>query len=152
MTIQIMKISKFFLSIVALMLVATSSTQSLESNNRIVYRNAQGELHEYPEGSAQELLRMARDNGHVTLWLTLNYPFNFDDLSPAEAEAQQAEINAQFAELLAPLISMGQVWEPPGGPFIRGPGATVRANKKGVKNLIRDLRLLQITHAGDAFD
>lgn len=153
MTIGISKnISTFVLTILALALVTTNSVHAQESANYIVYRDGQGKLHEYPEGSAHELKRIAKNNGHVTLWLTLNYPFNFDDLAPAEAEAQQAEIDAQFAELLAPLINKGDVWEPDSGPYIRGPGCTVRANKKGVRKLIENPDLLQIALAGEILD
>lgn len=111
------------------------------------YRNAEGEVSQFAEEQAQQMILYAKEHGQITLWLVLNYPFRVDwaNMTPQELSAQKAEITQRFGELLGPLVSSGDAWHPPSGVFIRGPGCTVRVTAKGLKRLLKDQRLFQIT-------
>jgi len=121
-----------------------------EEDSLIVYWDAEDVRHQTPSNSIRQIKRIANEEGHVTLWLTLKYPFNFylENMTEQEQLNQQEEVRSQFAELLAPLIADGVVWEPDDGPFVRGPGCTVRATRKGVRKLVREDRLYQIVYMG----
>ena len=97
--------------------------------------------------SAKAMRSIAKDKGYVTLWLLLNYPFNvyLDDMSQEEIDIQNSEVASRFDEILDPLVDSGDVWHRSEGPFIRGPGIAVRATDKGLRSLLRDQRILQIT-------
>jgi len=68
-------------------------------------------------------------------------------MSPEQAQNQTTKVQAAFIELLQPMIADGDVWEPAGGSYIRGPGCLVRATKKGLRKLVNDERLIQVVHA-----
>ena len=120
-----------------------------EERPLIYYWEPDGTISEQSRENAQEMRDVAKEQGYVTLWLVLNYPFNvyFDDMSPEEIAEQRANVAQGFQEILTPLIAAGEVWNRSDGPYIRGPGIAVRATDKGLRSLLRDTRILQITAA-----
>jgi len=130
-----------------LVLFFIPQTYGQEQETYAFYRNAEGEVSKFSKDQAKQMLNYAKEHGQITLWLVLNYPYNVDfgNMTPEEINTQKAEVAQGFSKLLAPLISSGDAWHPPSGVYIRGPGCTVRANAKGLKQLLDDERLFQIT-------
>jgi hypothetical protein len=122
-------------------------TFAQEHETYAFYRNAEGEVSQFSKDQAKQMLKYAKEHGQITLWLVLNYPYNvdFENMTSEEINTQKAEVSQGFNELLEPLMSSGDVWHPLSGVYIRGPGCTVRANSKGLKQLLDDQRLFQIT-------
>ena len=152
-----MKKSKFVISIAAVLVLIGSGTAlskdkagTASSQDKIllsVYRDARGHITPKSKEAAKAMTKIASHNGHITLWLTLNYPFNtyFDpNTEQAAIEAQNQDVRDGFSELLDPMVSTGAVWHPQAGPFIKGPGCYVRATVAGLRRLIKDDRLLQV--------
>jgi len=136
-----------FFSLIALTVTASATGDQILTH----YRGSDGKVTHQSKANAQIMHHIARDQGHVTLWLTLNYPFNFyfDELTPEEIAAQELAVAEGFDELLDPHVQDGDVWHRSAGPFIMGPGIAVRATGKGLKNLLKDDRLLQIVAIED---
>ena len=113
----------------------------------IVYRDTDGQLTPTSEDVARQMVQIASRQGHITLWLTLNYAFDLylDEQADQEAiAAQNAAIREGFGEVLDPLIARQAAWYPETGPYFHGPGCSVRATEAGLRRLIRDDRILQI--------
>ena len=110
------------------------------------YRGPDGMVTTQSKSNAQIMHQIAKDQGHVTLWLTLNYPFNyyFDELTPEEIAEQEIEVVQGFNEILDPLVEDEDVWHRSAGPYIMGPGIAVRATDKGLRELLKDERLFQV--------
>lgn len=92
------------------------------------------------------MVDLAQANGHIDVWITLNYPFNLyaDQMTEEETTTQDAEVAAGFNNVLASLVAKGDARHPQAGPLIRGPGCAVRVTKKGLKKLLKDERIIQI--------
>lgn len=131
------------LSILAMCASAAAQQQQTFS----FFRDADGGVSRYAKYQARQMLEYAKEHGQITLWLVLAYPYNPDteNMTPEEINTQDAEVSQGLSEILNPLVARGDVWHPPSGVFIRGPGCTVRATPKGLKRLLRDERLYQIT-------
>jgi hypothetical protein len=123
--------------------VAQSNTGSA---GLIVYRDSNGHLTHASKRSAKQMVQLADQNSHITLWLTLNYPFVMfvDETAENAIEAQNRAIRHGFGEILDPLVARGLVWHPKSGSYFKGPGCTVRATVAGLRELIADDRILQI--------
>ena len=136
-------------SIVFMVVVSLLSSPIFGQENETYsfYRNAEGEISAYTKDQAKRMLKFAEDNGYITLWLVLNYPYNveIEDMTPEEVATQRSDVAIGFSTILNPLVANGDVWFPPSGAFIKGPGCTVRATPKGLKQLLDDARLYQIT-------
>ena len=115
----------------------------------VYYWEPDGSISEQSKDNAMEMRNIAKEQGYVTLWLVLNYPFNvyFDEMTPEEIAEQQQNVALGFEEILDPLVASGDVWHRTEGPFIKGPGIAVRATDKGLRSLLRDDRILQISAA-----
>jgi hypothetical protein len=115
----------------------------------VYYWQPDGTISDQSKDNAKDMRELAKEHGYVTLWLVLNYPFNvyFEDMSPEEIAEQSAHVAQGFQEVLAPLIATGDVWHRTEGPYIRGPGIAVRATDKGLRSLLGDTRIRQITAA-----
>jgi len=134
-------------SIVAALLALTFlAAQAPASESLIFYRNPNGVLGDDSRANAKVMLEIAREQGHITVWVTLDFEFNFymEHMTPNEIAEQNAAVADSFEEVLTPLVRRRQVWHPPSGPHIRGPGCTVRANERGLIALLRNERLIQI--------
>lgn len=125
---------------------SADGTSDLDSAMPVVVRAPDGRLTKDSKHIAARIAEMATQQGHVTLWLTANTPFNpsVGELSPAEIAEQDRRVQAAFARILRPLIRSGVVWYPSSGPVIRGPGCLIQANSIGVRKLVRDKDILQI--------
>ncbi len=125
----------------------TTHALAQEHQTYSFYRNAEGEVSQFAKDQAKQMLSYAEEHGQITLWLVLNYPYRVDteNMTPQELSTQKAEVAQGFGELLGQLLSSGDAWHPPSGVLIRGPGCTVRANAKGLKQLLNDHRLFQVT-------
>lgn len=129
--------------------VASPTFASTESEQipLTYYRDMGGDVSAVSESNAKKMLRIAKQNGHITLWLVLNYEFNInpDSMTVAELDAQTADVIAGFAEVLNPMIRKKEAWLPKAGLTVSGPGTKVRATKKGLRKLLRDERILQLS-------
>lgn len=114
------------------------------------YRDLSGELTSQSKKNASAMTRLAAKNGHITILLMLNYPFNIylDQMTESELKAQEEGVRNGFAEVLDALVANKKVWYPESGPYISGPSCTVRATVAGLQQLVHDERILQIV----AFD
>lgn len=132
-------------AIVVMILPLTATSQ--ESETYSFYRNSEGEVSSHTKEQEKGMQKLAKENGHITLWLVLKYPYNVDieNMTPEEITSQETEVAAGFSEILTPLVAAGDAWHPPSGVVIKGPGCTVRATPKGLKQLLSDTRLYQIT-------
>ena len=110
------------------------------------YRDQEGNVDANAKADGKLMSRKVREDGVITLWITTGIPFNlrFSSMSEEEVAEQNARVRESFSEILDPLVNAGSVWHPESGPFIKGPGCTVRADKDGLKALLRDDRLIQI--------
>jgi hypothetical protein len=136
---------KSIASLVALLLAAGIALA--EQAPLTVYRDAGGQLTPESRQAAREMHYIAVGNGHITLWLTLNYEFNLyldPETQQREIEQQNQEVRAGFEEILNPMVARGAVWHPKAGPYYRGPGCFIRANAAGLQRLVQDERILQI--------
>jgi hypothetical protein len=137
------------ISIFLLLMASFLSLPALGQGNETFsfYRTAEGEVSAYTRDQAKQMLKFAKENGYITLWLVLNYPYNVDreEMTPDEIATQRSNVVSGFSDILDPLVAQGDAWYPPSGAFIKGPGCTVRATPKGLKQLLDDTRLYQIT-------
>ena len=144
---QRMTIRSLFLLIMAISVLAIAPSVDAANKPLVYYWAPDGSVSEQSRDSAKEMRAIAREHGFVTVMLLLNYPFNsyVDQMTPAQIAAQESEVAQLFDEILAPLVSSGDVWHPSSGRYIRGPGIAVRATDKGLRQLFTDSRILQIT-------
>ncbi len=128
-------------------LLLASQALAQEKHTYSFYRDGDGSVSAHAKDQAELMLRYAKEHGQITLWLTLNYSYNvdFENMTPQELNTQETEVAQRLNEILAPLLSRGDAWHPDSGVFIRGPGCTVRVTAKGLKRLLRDGRLYQIS-------
>lgn len=140
---------RFLIALIILAFFVVSMPASAENEVLVYYWEPDGSISEQSIANAQTMRRVANAQGYVSLWLLLNYPFNIykDEMTQEEIDAQDSEVASGFNEILTPLIRRGQVSHLPEGPFIRGPGIAVRATEEGLRRLLRDQRVLQITAA-----
>lgn len=137
-----------YLAIFALLAASSMATDLFagSADPLVFYRNPDGVISQQSRENAREMEAIARTNGQITLWLVLNHPFNVhvEEMTPDENRQQSAAVERGFDELLAPLLSSGDVWHPKAGPLIKGPGSAIRANSAGLRRLLRDERILQL--------
>lgn len=133
------------ITLAAMAFVLFSATVNAESI--VVFRNSNGELGGASNANAKIMKQRIREDGFVTLWLTLDFPFNVNmgEMTQQEIDEQAERVSAEFDVVLDPLVDEGIVWHPRTGKFVKGPGCVVRANGKGLKHLLRDERILQLT-------
>lgn len=138
-----------YLSILIMAISVLAIAPSADAANKplVYYWAPDGSVSEQSKDSAKEMRAIAREHGFVTVMLLLNYPFNIymDQMTPEQIAAQGNEVAQLFDEILAPLVSSGDVWHPSSGQYIRGPGIAIRATDKGLRQLLEDSRILQIT-------
>lgn len=118
--------------------------------NVAIYRGTDGQLTRDSLETAQQLQDKAKIRGYVTLWLTLNVPYNPNthELSAQQIAEQNQKVRSKFSEILQPLINAGVVWHAAERPNVEGPGCLVRANATGLSSLVQDERLLHIHEVG----
>lgn len=127
--------------------LAMGATSFAEQAPLTIYRDMYGELTPESKAVIKDFQRLARRQGYITLWLTLDYEINLyldEATQQDEVAAQNATIRKSFEEILTPLEVKNRVWYPIAGPYYRGPGTLIRANVAGLNRLVRDDRLLQI--------
>lgn len=136
--------------VIAAMLGLIGVGNTLANDNFIlnVYRDSKGHLTPASKDAEKEMKRIAKDAGEITLFLTLNFAY---DLYLAETsdevaiDAQDQAVRDGFAEVLDSLVADGSVWYPNAeGAVFSGPGCAVLANDAGLKNLIKDERIMHI--------
>ena len=112
----------------------------------VVYRDTAGKLTEDSKYFAKRLIKKARQQGSVLLWVTLNIPYqtNMAEMTPDEIASQEAIVQQKLSELLDPLVRRGFVSHPGGAPVIAGNGCRVIATATGVRALVSDSRVLHI--------
>lgn len=118
-----------------------------DSMTNIVYRNVAGNLTSDSKYFTTRLAKKAKKEGSVSLWVTLNYPFetNMSEMTADEIAAQEVAVEKGFSEFLDPLIRQGIVSHPGGKPYIAGNGCRVDATAAGVRALAGDSRMLHMT-------
>ena len=146
---------KYLFAIAALFVLAASDYKaqaSADPRPLTFYRDGSGGISAQSRENAKTMHRISRKKGEVVLWITLDYPFNFymDQLSQQEIDEQSAEVRQRLKEIINPLIRRGQVRHSLQGPRFWGPGCAIRAKPAGLRKLLSDTRLLQITAIEDA--
>ena len=65
-------------------LLVLSGTMFAQDPLLVHYRDSDGRIDQQSKENAHQMARIAREAGHVKLWLTLNYPFNIylDEMTP----------------------------------------------------------------------
>ena len=121
-------------------------SQSGSDELNVVYRDFGGELSEESEVMAQKLVRKAQANGTVTLWVTLNYPFQttFDEMTKREIAAQDRAVRKGLRKLLRPLVRKGVVSHGNNGFKVIANGCKIVATAAGVRSLVADKRVLHM--------
>lgn len=138
-------------SIIPLVLLASLSIPWTTSDANEVpvtfHRDADGKVTKQSKVNAKIMKDRANQNGHVVLWLVLNYEYNLypEQMSTEEIAAQNAAVVKGFAEVLDPIVSTGDASYPQEGPLIRGPGSAVKVTNNGLKLLLKDDRILQMS-------
>ena len=149
-----MNISTRLLGLLCILFVIVPGTGQADGDSQSLtfYRLPSGEITEQSVRDGKTMRKLARKEGHITLWLTSGVQFSvsFESMSPEELEEQKSRVADEFSEVLGPMIEANNVWEPKFGRYIRGPGCVVRANAKGVRQLLHDERIVQIV-AADQF-
>ena len=149
---QIMNLRVFKLLFVVVLTISAvdfafaQTPSSNEPFSVVVYRGSDGKLTYDSRKFAKQIISVAKERGYVTLWISANVDFDprFEELSSEQIEAQADAVRASFDATLAPLIAANEVWHPPSGPQIQGPGCLVRATASGAKKLIRSEEILHI--------
>ena len=138
-------------SIIPLVLLASLSISWTTSDANEVpvtfHRDADGKVTKQSKVNAKIMKDRANQDGHVVLWLVLNYEYNLypEQMTAEEIAAQEAAVATGFAEVLDPLVSAGVATYPKDGPLIRGPGSAVKVTKRGLMRLLQDERILQMS-------
>lgn len=112
----------------------------------MISRGADGLINKESKMAVRQLSRMANQNGHVSVWVTLNYPYDpfLVNLSEQAAADQDANVRKVFDEILAPLIAKRLANHFNGEPTYSGPSLRLSLTASGLRRLIRDSRVGQI--------
>ncbi len=136
------------LTTLLLLLGVTPIVESQESL-LVFYRDTNGHVTEQSRVNARLLMQIAREQGSVTLWLTLDFPYNIypDQMTAEEIAAQDEEVERRMTAILQPLIRRRQVQYLDLEQVKFGPTYGVSATPSGLVRLLRDDRILQISGA-----
>ena len=134
---------------VCLVAVCTGSVAAFANDSMPLtfYRDGQDQMTEQSKQNADAMKKIADKEGHITLWVMLDIPFNvyMDEMTAEEIATQNVAVAAEFAEVFYRLEANGDIWHPKDGPLIRGPGSAIRANARGLNALFEDRRIAQIS-------
>lgn len=99
--------------------------------------------------SLLEMKKIAARSGYITVWAMLDYPFNvyMSEMSEEELAAQSAAVAVAVAEVADPIVEAGEAVYPATGPWIKGPGFTLRVTELGLEQLAANADVVQITAA-----
>ena len=137
------------MTVVILLVLCLLANAQVDHTPLVYYRDATGHVTQNSKDTAKRLAQTARKAGQVKLWLTLDYPFNiyFDEMTPEEIAAQEQAVSEGMNEILAPLLRQQHVKFVSGGPTFYGPTVGVWATPGGLRRLLTDERILQISGA-----
>lgn len=114
----------------------------------IVARDTSGQIEPKSRSSLAALRKIAKRNGHVAIWLTLNLPFVPPyQLSDPEVAEQSKRFNEHFAEILFPLLERRYIEFPRGELTLSLASALVFATDQGLGMLAEDQRIAQMVIA-----
>jgi len=134
------------ISIAIILLICSISAFPSGNFGLTFYRGPDGTITQQSSDNAKAMEVLAKANGHIDVWLTLNYAFNLytDQMTAEEIASQDAEVAVGFNNVLASIVAKGDAKHPRAGPLIKGPGCAVRVTKNGLKILLKDDRIIQI--------
>jgi len=134
------------LLLVAAALAPISAQGAPTDTPLMVSRDSGGSINKESVKVVKLLSKMAKRNGHVRLWVTLDMPFDPFLASKSEqaAAAQQARVDGVFDEVLNPLLDSGQIRYVNGRRVYSGPSVLLMATENGLSLLVRDQRVGQL--------
>lgn len=127
------------------------SSPAFSDGDTIFYRNATGDITQESRQHAKTMSNIAKEQGYVTLWVVFDLPLTENMHNMTEKEQAEHEVYvANYAhQVLGSLVTENQVWHPKTGPMIAGLGCHVRATRKGLNQLIKEKRIIQIVATDD---
>lgn len=144
------KNARLVLSIVPILLVSYAELSSGQNNDSVVYyeihKDVNGMMSDASKKMARTLIGRADTNGKVTLWITLNYPFQttIEQMTDKEIKKQQKAVEREFKKLLKPLVKKGAISYPAGELVVTANGCRVVATAAGVKALVSTEKVLHM--------
>ena len=122
------------------------ATPAFSDGATIFYRDASGDITQESKKHANAMHKTAQEQGYVTLWVLFDLPFNesMHNMSEEELVLHQAWVTNYADEVLGTLVETNQVWHPQAGPLVFGLSCNVRATSQGLKQLLKDERIIQI--------
>jgi len=120
------------------------SQQNADGTLNIVYRLGSGKLAPESGVTARKLVRKSREQGAVTMWITVHYEFPtvYESMSPAQVAKSKQEVGKIFRRILGPLVRRGEVRFPDGELKVGVNGCKIITSARGLRRLFRDRRIL----------
>lgn len=127
-------------------LVIFASQAFAQTQNISVFRNKSGDLTSQSQENSKLLLRLAQQNSGINVWITFNIPVETDisKRTPRVIAEQRRNGTEAYRRLIKPLVKKGWVVTIGETDFGRAPGCMLRADVRGLQELISNREIIQI--------
>ncbi|MDJ0709585.1 MAG: hypothetical protein QNJ14_04300 [Woeseiaceae bacterium] len=145
-----MKITNYIVCVFVLFVMTAPSPLWAKSNDAhislIVSREAGGSINKESKESLRTLAQMARKNGYMRVWVTLDIPYDpfLAERSEQGAAVQQERLDGLFDQVLNPMLADGEVQYENGKREYRGPSLLLKVTRRGLFRLVDDRRVGQL--------